>query len=228
VYPPVDVDQFELCREKEDFYVTASRLVPYKRVDLLVQAFNAMPERKLVVIGDGPERKRLEGMAGPNVTILGHVTEERLRRYMQTARAFLFAAEEDFGIVAVEAQACGTPVIAFCKGGATETVVPGVTGLFFDEQTLERVVEAVLEFESFKRSEWDPAAIRANAERFSTARFCEQFRALVESEWLAFSGERAGTQWNRGLGTGAAEGEWAGNADVQAGDPDSLPIRIAT
>jgi hypothetical protein len=90
------------------------------------------------------------------------------------------------------------------------------------------VVEAVLEFESFKRSEWDPVAIRANAERFSTARFCEQFKGLVESEWLAFSGERAGTQWNRRLAPSADEGEWAGNADVQAGDPDSLPIRIAT
>src|SRR5439155_13122829 len=123
-------------------------------------------DRKLVVVGDGPDFKRLRAMAGKNVSLLGHESFEKLKDYMQRARAFVFAAEEDFGIVPVEAQACGTPVIAFGRGGATETVVDGVSGLFFNEQTADSLVKAVIEFESGDVS-WDPRTIRQNAERFS-------------------------------------------------------------
>src|SRR5205823_11118978 len=110
IYPPVDVETFKPGSERSDFYVTASRLVPYKRIDLIVEAFTAMPERRLIVIGDGPEMEKIRAKAGPNVKLVGHQTLDELRRYLQLARAFVFAAEEDFGICVVEAQACGTPV----------------------------------------------------------------------------------------------------------------------
>lgn len=185
IHPPVDVDNFTRRSKKDDFFVTASRLVGYKRVDLIVEAFNRMPEHRLVVIGEGPEFEKIRVKAGPNVTLLGHQPFESLRDYMQRARAFVFAAEEDFGIVPVEAQACGTPVIAFGRGGATETVVDGVTGTFFDEQTPESLVRAVGRFDARARG-WDASLIRRNAERFSAARFRNEFENLVEAEWHSF------------------------------------------
>lgn len=122
IYPPVDVESFPLHEEKEDFYLAASRMVPYKRMDLIVEAFATMPDKRLVVIGEGPEFEKVKAKAGPNVELLGYQGSEVLRDYMQRARAFVFAAEEDFGIMPVEAQACGTPVIAFGKGGVLETI----------------------------------------------------------------------------------------------------------
>jgi glycosyltransferase involved in cell wall biosynthesis len=116
IYPPVDVERFKLKREKQDFYLTASRLVPYKRIDLIVEAFSKMPEKKLVVIGDGPEMSKIRKIAGANIEILGFQPNDVMEEYMMDAKAFVFAAEEDFGITPVEAQACGTPVIAFGKG----------------------------------------------------------------------------------------------------------------
>ncbi|HFF8466942.1 TPA: glycosyltransferase, partial [Klebsiella pneumoniae] len=113
IYPPVDVERFKLKREKQDFYLTASRLVPYKRIDLIVEAFSKMPEKKLVVIGDGPEMSKIRKIAGANIEILGFQPNDVMEEYMMDAKAFVFAAEEDFGITPVEAQACGTPVIAF-------------------------------------------------------------------------------------------------------------------
>ena len=118
VYPPVAMERFSVHEEKEDFYLTAGRLVPYKRVDLIIEAFNRMPDKKLIVVGDGPDFDKLKAMAGPNVRLLGRQPGERLRRYLQLARGFIFAAEEDFGIAPVEAQACGTPVLAYGRGGA--------------------------------------------------------------------------------------------------------------
>lgn len=151
IYPPVDVAEFPLCRDKEDFYVTASRMVPYKKVDLIVEAFNAMPDKRLVVIGDGPGFAKVKAAA--NVELVGFADQDVLRDTLQRARAFVFAAEEDFGIAPVEAQACGTPVITFGKGGALETV-RGLglvdekpTGLFFAEQSVPAIVEAVGRFE---------------------------------------------------------------------------------
>ncbi|MFO8098594.1 MAG: glycosyltransferase family 4 protein [Salinibacter sp.] len=185
IYPPVNVDRFALDPTKEDFYLTMSRLVPYKRVDLIVKAFAAMPDKELVVIGDGPEHDALARMASPNVTLLGYQPNDAVTHYMQKARAFVFAAEEDFGIVPVEAQACGTPVIAYGRGGALETVVPGETGVFFPEQTPDHLAAAVDEFERI-RSELDPANIRAQAERFAAPVFRRQFTELVQRSYAEF------------------------------------------
>ena len=135
IFGPTDVDTFEMREKKEDFYLTASRLVPYKRVDLIARAFSAMPDRRLIIIGDGPEYKKVKAVAGPNVELLGYQPMEVLRDHMQRARAFVFAAEEDLGLSPIEAQACGTPVIAFGRGGLLDTVVPGKTGLFFETQS---------------------------------------------------------------------------------------------
>jgi len=188
IYPPVDVDRFELQTEKEDFYLTMSRLVPYKRVDLIVRAFSEMPEKELIVIGDGPELESIRRLAGPNVTLLGYQPNDAVDYYMRSARAFVFAAEEDFGIVPVEAQACGTPVIAYGRGGAQETVIPGRTGVFFPEQSVDHLCRAVREFESVEHR-MDPHETRANAERFAPYVFRETFEQLVQSEYGHFVDE---------------------------------------
>jgi len=185
LYPPVDVDRFTVKTQKENYYLTMSRLVPYKRVDLIVKAFAEMPEKELVVIGDGPEHDALARMAGPNVTLLGYQPDEAVTYYMQNARAFVFAAEEDFGIVPVEAQACGTPVIAYGRGGAQETVVPGTTGVFFAEQTVDHLTAAVDEFEQI-RSRLNPADMRAQAERFAVPVFRKRFSEFVQQSYSNF------------------------------------------
>lgn len=183
IYPPVDTTGFTLCRDKEDFYVTASRLVPYKMIPTIVEAFSLMPDKRLVVVGDGPELDRIKALAGPNVEVLGHQPFATLKQLMQKAKAFVFAAEEDFGITPVEAQACGTPVIAYGRGGALETVrgldqASGPTGLFFHEQTPKAIADAVQVFEH-RASEFSADACRANAESFSTENFRVQMAALV-------------------------------------------------
>ena len=183
IFPPVDVQSFVVQEHKEDFYLTASRMVPYKKIDLIVEAFSRMPSKRLVVIGDGPEMATIRAKAGPNVEILGYQPFSVLHDHLRRAKAFVFAAEEDFGIAPVEAQACGTPVIAYGKGGVLETVrelgQPHPTGLFFREQTVPAVVAAVREFEESARR-FSAADCRANAERFSIARFRERFMAYVE------------------------------------------------
>ncbi|WP_345815105.1 glycosyltransferase family 4 protein [Paraburkholderia sp. PREW-6R] len=184
IYPPVDLKSMSVCEDKDDFYVTASRMVPYKRIDLIVQAFSQTPERRLVVIGDGPEMKRIQSVAGPNVKILGHQPSDVLIDHLRRARAFVFAAEEDFGISVVEAQACGTPVIAFGRGGALESVVglpqEQPTGVFFGEQTVDSLLSAVRRFE---RNEglFDPQHCRKNAERFSTENFKSQLTKFIDA-----------------------------------------------
>jgi glycosyltransferase involved in cell wall biosynthesis len=177
LYPPVDVDKFPLGSAKEDYYIAVSRLVPYKRVDLLVEAFTRMPNRKLVVIGGGPELSRLRRKASPNIHITGHLSEAEMIDHMRRAKALVYAGEEDFGISLVEAQACGTPVLAFSRGGAAEIVRDGETGLLFDRQSAEAIVDTVLEFERAWR--FDPDRIRRNAMRFSVSQFREGFRSLV-------------------------------------------------
>lgn len=179
IYPPVDVSAYTLCEQKEDFYLTASRLVPYKRVDLIVEAFTAMPEKRLVVIGDGPEFGKIKKKAGANVTLLGYQPFDVLRDKMQKAKAFVFAAEEDFGIIPVEAQACGTPVIAYGRGGALETVIPGRTGVFFHQQTNSAIIKAVHAFQAEEKI-FSPRECRENAERFSETTFREDFGSFVE------------------------------------------------
>lgn len=186
VYPPVDVTRFTMRTAKEDFYLAASRMVPYKRMPMIVEAFVAIPERQLVVIGDGPELERVKALAGgaSNITILGYQPTEVLADYMARARAFVFAAEEDFGITPVEAQACGTPVIAYGAGGVLETVMSYAdskkrTGLFFRNQTVDAVRDAVHKFEA--AGEFGPEICRANAERFSVKNFRQRLHQTVES-----------------------------------------------
>ncbi|HVW00087.1 MAG TPA: glycosyltransferase family 4 protein [Planctomycetaceae bacterium] len=186
IYPPVDVEAFSVGTTKENFYVTAQRMVPYKRVDLIVEAFTAMPDRELVVIGEGPEYKRVAAKAGPNVKLLGYQPQEVLCDYLQRAKAYVFAADEDFGISPVEAQACGTPVIAYGVGGVTESVIDGVTGTFFGEQTAASLIDAVQRFER-QAPDFDPRVIRAQAERFSNARFRSEFEQLMRDAWECFS-----------------------------------------
>ncbi len=178
LYPPVNLDKFPLTENKEEFYTTVARLVPYKRVDLLLEAFARMPQRKLVVIGTGPELSRLRRNAPANVDLKGRVPDAELRDYVGRAKAFVYAAEEDFGISMVEAQACGTPVIAYARGGAAEIVVDGHTGLLFDQQTPDAIVSAISEFEHHWH--FDPAQVRRNAMRFGVSRFRDEFMALVD------------------------------------------------
>lgn len=183
IYPPVDLSAYEVYDGiRDDYYVTMSRMVPYKKIDLIVQAFNAMPERRLVVIGDGPEYEEIRRLAGPNVQLLGHLPHAQVLPLLQRARAFVFAAEEDFGIAPVEAQACGTPVIAFGKGGARETVIPGQTGVFFGRQTPDSLCSAVFEFEDCIE-DFRPHDIRAHARRFSEERFRRELANFVTSAW---------------------------------------------
>ncbi|WP_316355823.1 glycosyltransferase family 4 protein [Candidatus Neptunichlamydia sp. REUL1] len=176
IYPPVDVDYFSLFEEKEDFYLTASRMVPYKKIDLIVEAFGEMPDKKLVVIGDGPEMDKVKAKAKGNVEVLGYQEDSVLRSYLQRAKGFVFAALEDFGILPVEAQGCGTPVIAFGKGGACETVVENETGLFFEEQSVPSLIKAI---KAFEKREFDPKKIRAHSEKFRSEIFKAKFQALV-------------------------------------------------
>ena len=182
VYPPVDTEYFTLDDgvPRGTHYLTASRLVGYKQVPAIVEAFRHLPDRQLTVIGDGPDRSRVHAAAGPNVTLLGHQPRERLREEMRRARAFVFAAEEDFGIVPVEAQACGTPVIALGRGGSLETVVgsgAGRTGHFFAEATPEAIALAIREFESLPPVASD--ACRMHAEQFSVTRFRREMMAVL-------------------------------------------------
>ncbi len=183
IYPPVDIDYFGFTTEKEGFYLTASRMVPYKKLDLIVEAFSQMPDKKLVVIGDGPDMEKIKSKAKKNVEILGYQSDEVLRSYLQKAKGFVFAALEDFGILPVEAQACGTPVIAFGKGGALETVIENETGLFFPEQTVPSLIEAI---KIFEKKTFDPEKIRAHAETFRKERFNKEFQTFVEKKQEAF------------------------------------------
>lgn len=183
IYPPVDVDQFPPCFTKQDYYVAVSRLVPYKRFDLLIAAFNKMPQRRLVIVGSGPENDKLRAMAGPNIEMAGFLAHEDMVMHMRQAKAFLMAAEEDFGIVVGEAQACGTPVISYSRGGAPEIIRTDpsgeLTGLLFEEQSVEAVIDAVDRFEHLSH-DISPAVCAANAQRFAPARFRQEFGAVVD------------------------------------------------
>jgi glycosyltransferase involved in cell wall biosynthesis len=178
VHPPVDVDRFALRETKQRHYLTASRMVPYKRIEVIAAAFARMPGRRLVIVGDGTSEPRVREAAGgaPNVEFRGRVATSELVALTQTARACVFAAEEDFGIATVEALACGTPVITYGRGGARDIVIPHETGLFFDAQTPEAIIAAVEHFETLAIA---PASCRAQAERFSRAAFRAAMRRVV-------------------------------------------------
>jgi glycosyltransferase involved in cell wall biosynthesis len=183
VYPPVDTERFTIGpAPRGDYFFAASRFVAYKRMDVIVGAFSRLPQARLIVAGDGAELERCRRIAGSNTEFIGHCSSERLVELMRGARAFVFAAEEDFGIAPVEAQACGTPVIAYGSGGVTESVINGETGIFFSEQTSESLQRCVERF--LARTEpWDAARIRASAERFSRKAFRSTLTRHV-SEWF--------------------------------------------
>ena len=188
IYPPVDTDFYRVAdiagNVKDDFYLLASRMVPYKMMPLIVSAFSDMPDKKLVVIGDGPELGRVKACAVENVEILGYQNDLVLREYLQKAKALVFAAEEDFGILPVEAQACGTPVIGFGKGGLLETVSDieseKPTGVFFDEQSEQSIKKAVDVFE-VNSGKFTPENCRNNALKFSEQEFKSRFKQYIDS-----------------------------------------------
>ena len=177
IHPPVAVEDFAPVARPDDFFLCAGQLVGYKRVDLAVRAFTAMG-RRLVVIGAGEEEARLRRIAGPSVSILGHQPFDVLRDHLARARALVFPGEEDFGIVPVEAMASGRPVIAFGRGGACETVVPGVTGILFPEQSVEALIEAVRRFEATEAT-FSAAVLRRHAARFDASVFRERMGGFI-------------------------------------------------
>ena len=179
IHPPVEIERFKQQAKKENFYLAASRQVPYKRIDLIVEAFREMPDKKLIVIGDGPEHSKIAALAGDNVDILGFQSDDVLIDHLGKAKAFIFAAQEDFGILPVEAQACGTPVIAFGVGGARETVMDKITGLHFEEQTVPSIINAIERFERLQAN-FNVATIRKNAEGFSADRFRAEIIRHIE------------------------------------------------
>lgn len=190
IYPPVATDEFVLAQEKEGFYLTASRLVPYKKVELIVRAFERLPNARLIVIGDGPDFEKIQKIAPSNVVMMGYQSQAVLLSYLQKARAFIFAAEEDFGIAPLEAQACGTPVIAFGKGGALETIRGAAdqhprTGMFFNEQTVTSLCDAIDRFERLAPA-ISPQDCRNQALLFSPERFREELINYVEKEIKTF------------------------------------------
>ncbi len=184
LYPPVDVDAFQPRSPRLSGYVTLSRLVPHKRLDLVVEAFNQLG-LPLKIIGEGPERSRLERLAGPNITFLGWQSPASVARLLGEARALVHAAEEDFGIAMVEAQAAGCPVIAFGRGASREIVLEGLTGEFFDRPEAGSLAQAVRQVECHPQA-YDPSAIRRNALRFDRSRFLTGFTRLVEEGWAGF------------------------------------------
>jgi len=198
IYPPVDTLAFSQANTKQDFFLTASRFVPYKRIDLVIDAFARMPDKQLKVIGDGPELPKIKRLAAscPNIELQGTLPFDAFRTAMQNAYAFVFAAEEDFGIVPVEAQACGTPVIAYNRGGSSETIrgleTDTPTGVFFDEQSPEALQAAIQQFESV-HDRITPSACRNNALRFSTEVFQAQFKQFVDNAAADFY---SGLNWS--------------------------------
>ena len=180
IYPPVDIRFYTPSSEtaREDFYLAAGAMVSYKRFDLIIEAFKRIGKR-LVVAGSGPEFNRLKRSANGDIEFRGWVSDSNLRQLYRTARGFVFAAREDFGIMPVEAQACGCPVIAFSGGGALETVQDGVSGVLFDSQDADSIVRAVRQLES---KPWPVEQVRSGVEEFSRERFKEQIREFIEEK----------------------------------------------
>jgi len=176
LYPPVDISRFNISKETEDYFLIVSRLEPHKSVDLAISAFNDLGI-PLKIIGAGSEYENLKSMAKKNIEFLGEISDEEVERYISKCKAFIFPQEEDFGITALEAQACGRPVVAFRKGGALETVVDGKTGVFFDEQTAPCLAEAIRNFDNIK---FDVQEIRNQAEKFSEENFMKNLSNLID------------------------------------------------
>lgn len=181
IHPPVDLGRFVPCAEKEDFFLLACRFVPYKRAEIVVESFRSQPTRRLVVVGNGPDNDRVRATArgASNIEFKGTVPQHTLIHLMQRARAFVFAAEEDFGITLAEAQACGTPVIAYCRGGAAEIIAQEATGVLFDRQEPGAITAAIEQFEIVEQR-LTSQACRVNALRFSEPRFRSEIGAFVD------------------------------------------------
>jgi len=180
IHPPVDTDFYTPGdAEPEDYYLLLSRFVPYKKIDLAIEACNKL-KRRLVIIGGGPEESALKAAAGPTIEFKGVLGDEEVRKYYRNCRAFLFPGLEDFGITPVEAQACGRPVLAYGKGGALDTVIPGTTGILFPEQTADSLARAIEELEN---QSWNSDEIRKHAENFSNQRFDTQISDYIDSKW---------------------------------------------
>src|SRR4030042_6791684 len=182
IYPPVDTGNFFISPELDNYYLIISRLKPYKKVDLVVRAFNKL-NLPLKIIGTGEEEEKLKKMAKPNIEFLGTVSEEQKRKYLSRCLALIHPQIEDFGLTAIEAMASGRPVIAYAEGGALETVVDGQTGKFFDEQCWEALIDTILKF---KPREYDPQAIKNYADRFNTQNFYSQMKNFIEKSWSDF------------------------------------------
>lgn len=182
IHPPVDIRRYKPQSKVGDYYLIVSRLIPYKRIDLAIQAFNELG-LPLVIAGSGRDQARLEKLAKPNVQFLGRVPDADLPDLIARARGFIFPGHEDFGIAPVEAQASGRPVIAYGAGGALDTVIDGQTGVFFNETTVESLIDAV---QRFNRIDFDPAVIRANAECFSTEVFQQKLTQFIEERYAEF------------------------------------------
>ncbi len=187
IYPPVDTGKFMHSNKKEDYYLAASRLVPYKRIDLIAEAFSSMPDKKLIIVGEGPELNKIKSKAAPNIEFAGYQPHAKLAEYMSKAKAFVFAAEEDFGIMIIEAMSCGTPVIAYNKGGAAESVVDNETGVFFEEQTASGIKNAVEKFEHAQNS-FDPEKLSGYAKNFDRKIFEEKIKHFVDDKCAQFFG----------------------------------------
>lgn len=175
IYPPVDLSNFPLKSRKENYYVTVGRIEPYKRFDLIIEAFN-INKKKLVVIGDGTQLKKLKKIAGDNIEFTGYLDSEKICEYISTAKAFVHAGMEDFGIAPIEAQSCGTPVIAYGFGGVLETVIEDKTGIFFKEQNPESLLMAI---EKFEQLNFEPQLISKNAERFKKTNFETELKNYI-------------------------------------------------
>jgi glycosyltransferase involved in cell wall biosynthesis len=188
IYPPVDTDIFRPGEGSttSDYYLIVSALVPYKRIDLAIEVFRQRKE-KLKIVGTGPEYKRLKRSAPPNVEFMGALSDDELRTVYQAARALIMPGEEDFGINSLESQACGVPVIAFGRGGATETVLAEKTGLFFQELSPAGLAGALDKFQTLA---FNKAEIRNNAERFSREKFKAGISSYLQQKWAGFQPSR--------------------------------------
>lgn len=179
VYPPINIEEYVGTLTKKEYYFTSARLVAYKKIDLIIKAFNQMPHLKLVVGGNGPDLVKLKQLANHNISFTGFLPKAELTKYMQESKAFILAANEDFGITSIEAQSCYTPVIALKMGGYLETVVENKTGFFFDEQTAESIKSCVLQFEQLD-FDLNPAFFKKNITMFSRSNFINTFTAIIQ------------------------------------------------
>jgi len=175
IHPPINIRRFRPSAGHDDYYLVLARLVSYKRIDLAIQACN-LAGRKLLIIGDGPDRKRLEQLAGPTITFAGRLNDRDVEHHAGRCRALIFPGEEDFGMVPLEVAAAGRPTIAYRAGGATETILDGITGVFFDAPNPEALVDAI---ERFEKNRWAPEQLRGHAENFSVQVFQQRFRSFL-------------------------------------------------